>query len=259
MITLNAEGVPVVTLPHDWSKFRAYLVKFRLGNFNHLAGGFTNLELLREDGWYNLLTSVENDSVFYRLKGDGHWRIRLFYLENEEAFSKGSYAIQYRKDESEVWKAVTFDGGIDLDQAYQYRILALDQETIQQQLFYEAVAKEGRRDELFMDMLRSGDMTYTDLQALIKRRPEVYGKYSGFLDYLKPKEYKFIALTEDNFICIKVISSTTKDMDALYLKAEDAFRSVNGFSFDLLVGEDNPLFERITVTEGEWEQAKVVE
>lgn len=79
------------------------------------------------------------------------------------------------------------------------------------------------------------------------------------MDYFKPKEYKFIALTEDNFICIKVISSTTKDMDALYLKAEEAFRSVNSFPLDLLVGEDNPLFQRISITDGEWGQAKVVE
>jgi hypothetical protein len=48
-------------------------------------------------------------------------------------------------------------------------------------MYYDPVAKEGQRDELFMGMMREGQMTQGDIAALIARRPDVYGKYKGFL------------------------------------------------------------------------------
>jgi hypothetical protein len=50
--------------------------------------------------------------------------------------------------------------------------------------FYDSVRKIGERDELFMDMVRAGDMTQRDLKALIARNPGRYSRYAGYMPQL---------------------------------------------------------------------------
>jgi hypothetical protein len=54
----------------------------------------------------------------------------------------------------------------------------------QTQMYYEAESRSGQLNELFMDMVREGDMTQEDLDALIVKRPHVYGRFSGLRDKL---------------------------------------------------------------------------
>ena len=54
----------------------------------------------------------------------------------------------------------------------------------QSQLYYDSVRKIGERDELFMEMIRAGEMTRQDLSALIARNPARYDRYAGFLTSL---------------------------------------------------------------------------
>ena len=58
----------------------------------------------------------------------------------------------------------------------------------QKQMYYEAVRKTGERDRLFLELLNhpTNPMTKADLEALIARRPEVYGRYTGFLAKFPP-------------------------------------------------------------------------
>lgn len=54
----------------------------------------------------------------------------------------------------------------------------------QYQLYQEAEAKSGRLNNLMLEMIRNGEMTNSDLVALIKRRPDVYGRFEGFVGKL---------------------------------------------------------------------------
>ena len=56
----------------------------------------------------------------------------------------------------------------------------------QTQMFYEAQRKAGELNELFMEMINDpvAPMTNDELKALIAKRPEVYGKFSGFVGKL---------------------------------------------------------------------------
>jgi hypothetical protein len=54
----------------------------------------------------------------------------------------------------------------------------------QEQMYYAAIRKEGEGNELFMDMIRDGSMTKATLAALLKRRPETWGRFAGFLKTL---------------------------------------------------------------------------
>ena len=55
----------------------------------------------------------------------------------------------------------------------------------QLQMYYEAEARAGQRNELMMEMMRNGEITNAELAALIKRRPERYGMYEGFVGKIK--------------------------------------------------------------------------
>jgi hypothetical protein len=51
-----------------------------------------------------------------------------------------------------------------------------------------AMQKQGRADEHFMELLRAGDITSSELQKLIERRPSLWGRYQGFIAKLQQKE-----------------------------------------------------------------------
>ena len=54
----------------------------------------------------------------------------------------------------------------------------------QYQLYQEAEAKSGRFNELMMEMMQTGEMTNDDLAKQIARRPDVYGRFEGFVGKL---------------------------------------------------------------------------
>ncbi len=56
----------------------------------------------------------------------------------------------------------------------------------QVQMYYAAERRAGELNELFLEMVRDG-MTRDELQKLIDKRPERYGRFSNWLDRL-PKE-----------------------------------------------------------------------
>lgn len=57
----------------------------------------------------------------------------------------------------------------------------------QHQLFDEAQHKMFEQNRAFMDLVNDpvNPMTNADLEALIKRKPEKYSRFSGFLGKLK--------------------------------------------------------------------------
>ena len=54
----------------------------------------------------------------------------------------------------------------------------------QEQMYWEAFAKRARVNEAFMDMVRKNDITAKELSILIKKRPEVYGHLSHWIEKL---------------------------------------------------------------------------
>lgn len=56
----------------------------------------------------------------------------------------------------------------------------------QRQMCYDASRKAAAMDVAIMELIncRENPMTRADLAALIKRRPDVYGKYAGLVDKL---------------------------------------------------------------------------
>ena len=54
----------------------------------------------------------------------------------------------------------------------------------QKQMFYRAHRKLADGNNAFMDLVNAGDITRSELQGLITKRPEVYSRFSGFLDTL---------------------------------------------------------------------------
>ncbi len=265
MIKLTDYGQVVLNVPHDWGKFRDYLISSDIVPFDTKAQEFKGIESVSQPGevWEKCgdIPLGFSKSV-YRLEGDVHWRFRLFYVENQRAFVDGIYALECANPKLGDWTRLLFAEG-SITPAFisgnKYRIVPVAKEKTQQQIFYEAVAKEGRRDELFLDMLKTGDMTYTDLQALIKRRPEVYGKYSGFLDYLKPKEYLYLCLHDTDYKLYVVRSLNEVDVttrwDNVWQEASDYFQEAP----DLLISEGSPLFNVLRAGEMDWSEATVVE
>jgi hypothetical protein len=55
----------------------------------------------------------------------------------------------------------------------------------QKAMYYRAVRQSAEAMALFSDMVRKGEISRADLEKLIAKRPEVYGKYAGFLGKLK--------------------------------------------------------------------------
>lgn len=53
----------------------------------------------------------------------------------------------------------------------------------QKQMYYDAVKKSAELDKLFLDFVNDG-MTRAELQTNIDRRPEVWGRFSNWLDKL---------------------------------------------------------------------------
>lgn len=54
----------------------------------------------------------------------------------------------------------------------------------QKQMFYQESRKIAEANELFSEMMRNGEMTKRDLTALIKRRPEKWSRFAGFMSRL---------------------------------------------------------------------------
>ena len=54
----------------------------------------------------------------------------------------------------------------------------------QKQMFYQAHRKIADGNLAFMELVKAGDITRSELQRLIAKRPEVYTRFSGFLDTL---------------------------------------------------------------------------
>jgi len=55
----------------------------------------------------------------------------------------------------------------------------------QEQMFYEAGRKVADGNDAMMDLIRAGDITNGELQALIAKRPSVYGRFQGFVGKLR--------------------------------------------------------------------------
>ncbi len=51
------------------------------------------------------------------------------------------------------------------------------------QMYYAAVRRDGELNELFLELVRDG-MARDELQKLIDKRPERYGRFSGWLERL---------------------------------------------------------------------------
>ena len=58
----------------------------------------------------------------------------------------------------------------------------------QQRMFYAEGKKIAALNEAFTDMVRNNEITKTDLEKLIKRRPHVYGRFSGYLATLPDQD-----------------------------------------------------------------------
>lgn len=60
----------------------------------------------------------------------------------------------------------------------------------QVQMFYDASRKIGERDSTFLELVNhpTNPLTREDLQANIKRRPALWGRYAGFLKTLPVKD-----------------------------------------------------------------------
>lgn len=56
----------------------------------------------------------------------------------------------------------------------------------QEQMYYAAEKRSADLNNAMMELIKDKDnpLTNADLQALIDRRPEVYGRFSGFLGKL---------------------------------------------------------------------------
>ena len=56
----------------------------------------------------------------------------------------------------------------------------------QKQMYYGAVRKQGEADELLMEMIRhpTHPMTKDELQQMIDKHPDRYGRYQGIADNL---------------------------------------------------------------------------
>ena len=51
----------------------------------------------------------------------------------------------------------------------------------QEQMFYAAGRKIADGNDLMMEMIRNQEITNAELAELVKRRPEVYGRFKGFI------------------------------------------------------------------------------
>jgi hypothetical protein len=258
-LILNGNNELIFELPHDWTKFKEYLINQGLGGYlGETQDRFDRIEAraARSLAWILTPSFLNQEDLSYRLKGDEHWLNRLFYVENKEAFESGKYVLEFLRSGCEWEKWVNTKSYPDFVKSFKYRITRVVKTPTQQQLFYEALAKEGRRDELFMDMLRNGDMTQSDLLKLIERRPEVYGKYKG---YLKPNTYKVIALLADSVAAMSLRSFNQLTNEQVSQKAYDAFLNSSLAQPDMIITEDNPLFERIALSEWEWKEGFVVD
>ena len=58
----------------------------------------------------------------------------------------------------------------------------------QKKMFYAEGRKIADLNDLFMDMVRNNEITKTDLEKLIEKRPRVYSRFSGYLTTLPDKE-----------------------------------------------------------------------
>ena len=51
----------------------------------------------------------------------------------------------------------------------------------QEQMFYQAHRRIADGNMAFMELVKAGDITRSELQRLIAKRPEVYTRFSAFL------------------------------------------------------------------------------
>ena len=54
----------------------------------------------------------------------------------------------------------------------------------QVQMFYEAGKKIAAGNDAMMDLIRDGDISNDELQKLIDKRPDKYGRFQGFVGKL---------------------------------------------------------------------------
>jgi len=54
----------------------------------------------------------------------------------------------------------------------------------QEQMYWAAFAKRAQVNEAFMDMVRKNDITAKELSVLVKKRPEIYGHLSHWIEKL---------------------------------------------------------------------------
>lgn len=54
----------------------------------------------------------------------------------------------------------------------------------QEQMYWDAFARRARVNETFMEMVRNNDITAQELSILIKKRPEIYGHLSHWIEKL---------------------------------------------------------------------------
>jgi len=59
----------------------------------------------------------------------------------------------------------------------------------QEQMFYQAECRSAALNLLFLEFVEDG-LTKEELEACIKRRPAVWGRWAGFLDKLPSKREK---------------------------------------------------------------------
>ena len=55
----------------------------------------------------------------------------------------------------------------------------------QVQMFYQEQRKIGEGNDLMMEMIRNSEITNDELAALVKKRPEKYGRFAGFVGHIK--------------------------------------------------------------------------
>lgn len=60
----------------------------------------------------------------------------------------------------------------------------------QHQMYYESERKSAALNSALMETIqhKENPLTREDLEALIRRRPEIYGRFSGFLAVLPPRK-----------------------------------------------------------------------
>jgi hypothetical protein len=60
----------------------------------------------------------------------------------------------------------------------------------QNQLYWQAHERLANINKAFMDLVRENNITSTELEKLIQKRPELYGHLKGWIETLRQREEK---------------------------------------------------------------------